>query len=240
MAGAFLTARWDSLVFLNYRCPPALLEPLVPRGTALDAWEGQTLVSLVGFLFTDTRLMGVPVPGHRTFEEVNLRFYVSRTTPQGERRRAVVFIRELVPRAAIAAVARWTYNEPYLAVPMSHDVALDPRSGGQASYAWHHEDAAYRLGAEVSGPAAPLESGSEVEFVTEHYWGYTRQRDQGTLEYQVEHPSWAVWPRAAATFTGPAAALYGDAFGGILSAPPHSAFVAVGSDVVVRVGARVA
>lgn len=240
MAGAFLTARWDSLVFLNYRCPPALLEPLVPRGTVLDAWHGQTLVSLVGFLFTDTRLMGVPVPGHRTFEEVNLRFYVSRTTPEGERRRAVVFIRELVPRAAIAAVARWTYNEPYLAVPMSHEIALDPGSGGQVSYSWRHEDAEYRLGAEVSGPAAPLESGSEAEFVTEHYWGYTRQRDQGTLEYQVEHPSWAVWPTAAVTFTGPAVVLYGNDLGSILSAPPHSAFAAVGSEVVVRVGARIA
>ncbi len=240
MAGAFLTARWESLVVLNYRCPPTLLEPLVPRGTELDAWDGQTLVSLVGFLFTDTRLHGVPVPGHRTFEEVNLRFYVSRTTPAGERRRAVVFIRELVPRAAIAAVARWTYNEPYLAVPMSHEIALDPRSGGQASYAWRHEDAAYRLGAVVSGPAIPLEPDSEAEFVTEHYWGYTRQRDGGTLEYQVEHPSWTVWPNAAATFTGPAGALYGDAFGPILTAPPHSACVAVGSDVVVRVGARVA
>lgn len=240
MAGAFLTARWDSLVFLNYRCPPTLLEPLVPRGTALDAWQGHTLVSLVGFLFTDTRLMGVPIPGHRTFEEVNLRFYVSRTTPDGERRRAVVFIRELVPRAAIAAVARWTYNEPYLAVPMSHEIALDPRAGGSASYAWRHEDAAYRLGAVVAGSAAAIDPGSEAEFVTEHYWGYTRQRDQGTLEYQVEHPSWAVWPNAAATFTGPAAALYGDDFGRTLAAPPHSAFVAVGSDVVVRVGRRIA
>jgi uncharacterized protein YqjF (DUF2071 family) len=240
MAGAFLTARWDSLVFLNYRCPASLLEPLVPRGTALDAWDGRTLVSLVGFLFTDTRLLGVPVPGHRTFEEVNLRFYVSRTTPEGERRRAVVFIRELVPRAAIAAVARWTYNEPYLAVPMSHEIALDPGSGGQASYSWRHEAAAFRLGAVVSGPAVPLEAGSEAEFVTEHYWGYTRQRDQGTLEYQVEHPSWALWANADASFTGPAAALYGDDFGRILSVPPHSAFVAVGSDVVVRVGSRIA
>ena len=113
----FLTARWEHLVLLNYVCPAALLEPLVPAGTTLDRWEGEALVSLVGFLFSDTRLLGVPVPFHRTFEEVNLRFYVRGPAP--DFRRAVVFIRELVPRWAIAAVARGIYNEPYLSVPMS-------------------------------------------------------------------------------------------------------------------------
>ena len=58
----FLTARWEHLVLLNYVCPAALLEPLVPAGTTLDRWDGDVLVSLVGFLFSDTRLLGVPVP----------------------------------------------------------------------------------------------------------------------------------------------------------------------------------
>src|SRR3989442_5255653 len=116
----FLTARWEDLVLLNYSCPIELLEPLVPRGTVLDLWNGQALVSLVGFLFRDTRVLGVRVPFHEAFEEVNLRFYVHRVTRSGEMRRAVVFVRELVPRHAIAAVARWVYDEPYLAVPMGH------------------------------------------------------------------------------------------------------------------------
>jgi uncharacterized protein YqjF (DUF2071 family) len=59
-------------VLLNYACPPELLAPLVPAGTVLDAWQGRTLVSVVGFLFADTRLGGWAVPFHRTFEEVNL------------------------------------------------------------------------------------------------------------------------------------------------------------------------
>lgn len=240
MPATFLTARWESLVLLNYACPRSLLEPLVPRGTELDAWSGETLVSLVGFLFTDTRLFGVPVPGHRTFEEVNLRFYVRRITHDGGWRRAVVFVRELVPRAAIAAVARWTYNEPYLAVPMSHDIALDPATGGRVRYDWQHAGADYRLAAAVAGPARPLEVGSEAEFITEHYWGYTRQRDGGTLEYHVEHPRWHVWTATEASFTGPAAALYGEALAPVLSAPPRSAFVAAGSAVSVRVGERTA
>jgi uncharacterized protein YqjF (DUF2071 family) len=234
----FLTARWEHLVLLNYVCPPALLTPLVPPGTALDDWQGDTLVSLVGFMFADTRVMGAAIPGHRTFEEVNLRLYVKREVPGEPVRRGVVFIRELVPRQAIAFVARHLYNEPYLAMPMRHHVTLDPETGGVAEYGWESNGAAFRVKAEVSGPARPLVPGSEAQFITEHYWGYTRQPDGSTQEYEVAHPSWLVWDADHAEFSGPAAALYGREFGDVLSRRPRSAFVAAGSEVSVFRGRR--
>lgn len=227
-------------MLVNYPCRREWLEPLVPSGTELDAWQGEALVSLVGFLFTDTRLLGVPVPFHRTFEEVNLRFYVRRRGPDGVMRRAVVFIRELVPRVAIAWTARAIYNEPYLAVPMSHRISLDPSHGGNAQYGWRHRGQIFRLDATTKGAAMPLEPGSEAEFVTEHYWGYTRQRDGGTLEYEVVHPPWRVWAAATMDLSGDATALYGAHFADLLRTPPRSAFVAVGSAVEVHVGARIA
>jgi uncharacterized protein YqjF (DUF2071 family) len=236
----FLTARWERLVLLNYEVDPGLLLPLVPAGTELDPWDGRCLMSLVGFRFLDTRLLGIPIPGHRDFDEVNLRFYVRRQGDDGIRRRAVVFVRELVPRWAIATLARWIYNEPYLAVPMTHDVRLTPEVGGSATYGWRYRGASFALAAEAHGPAQPLVPGSEAEFITEHYWGYTRQRDGGTLEYQVEHPSWNVWTATRATFNGPGELLYGSDFGPILAAPPTSAFLAVGSPVAVHKGVRLA
>jgi uncharacterized protein len=234
----FLTAHWGPLVLLNYRCPRALLEPLVPAGTELDTWQGETLVSLVGFLFADTRLLGLPIPFHRTFEEVNLRFYVRRVAEDGSLRRAVVFIRELVPRLAIAAVARSIYNEPYLCVPMGRALDLDPRTGGAVAYRWQYRGGRFALAAGVSGPAQALVPGSEAEFITEHYWGYTRQRDGGTLEYEVSHPRWDVWTADTARFEGTADKLYGSDFACILSAAPQSAFVALGSPVSVFPGRR--
>ena len=240
MPKPFLTARWESLILRNYRCPPELLLPLVPRGTTLDAWDDQHLVSLVGFRFVDTRVKGIGIPGHRTFEEVNLRFYVRREMPDGTARRGVVFVRELVPRAAIAAVARVLYNEPYLAVPMDHSVQLDAAAGGSASYSWRWQGSPYSLRASVRGPAESLTAGSEAEFITEHYWGYTRQRDGGTIEYQVEHPSWRVWSAAESEYQCPESdSLYGPAFSEILAGPPASTMVAVGSEVTVFSGVRV-
>jgi uncharacterized protein YqjF (DUF2071 family) len=234
----FLTARWEDLVLLNYSCPPDLLLPLVPRGTVLDLWEGEALVSLVGFLFKDTRVLGVSFPFHVNFEEVNLRFYVRRIMPSGELRRAVVFVRELVPRVAIASVARWLYNEPYLAMPMSHRSTLDDQVGGSASYSWRYRGEDFIMTAEAAGPARPPLPGSEAEFITEHYWGYTRQRNRGTLEYQVEHPTWSVWEATRSSVSGPLSSLYGAAFADILARPQRSAFVAVGSTVTVHRGVR--
>jgi uncharacterized protein len=236
MTQPFLTARWESLVLLNYRCPPELLIPFVPRGTELDSWRGTNL-SLVGFRFVDTRVAGCSIPGHRSFEEVNLRFYVRRRAPDGLRR-GVVFLRELVPKRLIAAVARAAYNEPYLALPMSHSVALQETAGGSAIYSWRHAGQLHSLIARVEGPATVLPSKSEAEFITEHYWGYNRQRDGGTLEYRVDHPRWLVWECRDALYSCPSdAELYGE-FGNTLAAGPASAFLAVGSPVEVYGGVK--
>jgi len=238
MPRPFLKARWESLLLLNYECPEELLLPLVPEGTTLDPWTGVPLVSLVGFLFRETRVLGVGIPWHRNFEEVNLRFYVRRKTPDGELRRAVVFVRELVPRRAIATVARVVYNEPYLSVPMQHRVSLDPEAGGSLEYSWRHRGTPFALRGKVHGPATLGEPGSEAEFITEHYWGYTRQRDGGTMEYQVEHPRWRLWSAESAEFSGASSGLYGAEFAEVLGRPPRSAFVALGSEVAVHHGKR--
>src|SRR5262249_1258061 len=131
----FLTAEWLSLVLLNYAVPASIIEPFVPRGTQLDLWRGEAYVSVVGFLFPNTRVRGVAIPFHRAFEEVNLRCYVKRAVA-GEERRGVTFIRELVPRAAIAMAARVVYNEPYMRATMSHRIELHASTRRRAEYSW--------------------------------------------------------------------------------------------------------
>jgi uncharacterized protein len=236
MARRFLTADWRTLAMINFAVDPAVLEPLVPRGTTLDAWNGTTLVSAVGFRFLRTRVLGLGIPLHRDFEEVNLRFYVRREHPDGVRR-GVVFVKELVPRRAIAAVAHWLYNENYLALPMGHRVET-AGEGHAVEYRWRHRGGWHGIHLTTAGTPALPADGSEEEFVTEHYWGYVRQRDGATLEYQVEHPRWRVWRAAASRLSCDVAALYGDGFVAALAATPRSAFLAEGSPVVVRRGVR--
>jgi uncharacterized protein YqjF (DUF2071 family) len=233
MTQQFLTAEWRSLVMINYAIDPALLAPFIPSSTELDLWGGEALISMVGFLFLDTRLLGLPVPLHRNFPEVNLRFYVRRKVGS-EWRRGVTFIRELVPRAAIAWTARLIYNEPYLAVPMQHR-----HEAGEFEYSWRFRGHLHRLGASVQGEAREMAPGSEEEFILDHYWGYTRQRDGGTVEYEVQHPRWRVWNAQRSWIDCDARHLYGESFVDALSAPPRSAFVADGSAIAVRRAVRI-
>lgn len=232
--GPFLSAQWRYLVMLNYEVPPELLLPMVPSGTTLDLWHGRALVSVVGFRFVGTRVLGLPLPWHRNFDEVNLRFYVRRDTADGSERRGVTFIRELVPRAAIATVARLAYNEPYLAVPMRSTAPDDwTATPGLVRYEWRTSGRWQQVAATAVGAPALAAEGSEAQFITEHYWGYTRQRDGTTLEYQVTHPAWRVWRAESPTLDANATELYGAEFAESLTGPPVSAFVAEGSEVVV-------
>ena len=236
---AFLTAEWRWLVMLNYEVSPAALEPFIPRGTSLDLWQGRALASVVGFRFLDTRVVGVPVPFHRDFDEVNLRFYVRRECPDGEVRRGVVFIRELVPRPIIAWVARALYNDPYRALTMRSEVPRAPtETPGTVRYTWRRRTATglawEHVAARAAGDATVPHAGTEEQFITEHYWGYTRQRDGSTVEYEVRHPSWRVWGGVDADLRADVATLYGPAFVESLAGSPRSVFVAEGSPVSVH------
>ncbi len=237
----FLSADWRHLLMLNYAVDPDLVCPFVPRGTELDAWNGTCFVSVVGFMMLDTRVFGVPVPLHRDFEEVNLRFYVRRAEPGGWRR-GVVFVREIVPRRAIAAVARLRYNEPYQAMPMRHRIETTEgalRAGSSVAYGWRYRGRWNTLRGTVAGAPERRPPGSEPEFITEHYWGYAAQRDGGCIEYRVEHEPWRVWPVHGAELDCDVAAVYGSRFVEPLGGPASSAFVAEGSPVVVYRGLRI-
>jgi len=237
----FLTASWRFLALLNYEVPPGLLRPLVPVGTELDVWDGAALASIVGFRFLDTRVLGLSIPGHRDFDEINLRFYVRRRAEDGSWRRAVVFVRELVPRRAIALVARWAYNEPYTAVPMGHELEMAEAADGQpgrAAYAWHMLGRWHSLEVRTQGRPAIPDPASEAAFISEHYWGYTVQRDGGSKEYRVEHPPWRVWNTVGARLNCDVLGVYGAGFAECLGVPPRSAFLAEGSLVTVYSGRR--
>jgi len=232
--GKFLSAEWRYLAMLNYEIDPTILEPYVPPGTELDLWQGKTLVSMVGFLFLNTRVLGIPVPFHTNFEEVNLRFYVRRKAKEGWRR-GVVFIKEIVPKPAIALVARVVYNENYVAMPMRHIVEQN-ETGMSIEYGWHFDQRWHQLKVKTQGVPQLLASGSEETFITEHYWGYARQKDGGGVEYGVEHPRWRVWQVSEYQFACDVATMYGQAFVAALQANPSSAFLAEGSAVIVRNG----
>lgn len=230
----FLTAYWRNLIVINYQVAPSVLEPLLPPGTEIDYFEGKALMSVIAFHFERTKLFGrIPTVPVTNFEEINLRFYVRRTVGD-EVRRGVVFVKEVVPSALIAATARILYNEPYEASPMSHSFErFHPEDGGELSYTMGVGTKPVSVTATTTGTLQPLRDGSIEHFILEHYWGYTQQDDGTTSEYRVEHEPWRYWETVSTPIEGDITRLYPEAFQEALQQPPHSAWVARGSPVAV-------
>jgi uncharacterized protein YqjF (DUF2071 family) len=228
----FLTAKWQDLVMANYEVAPELLEDFVPKGATLDFHDGKCFVSLVAFMFLDTRVLGVPIPFHINFEEVNLRFYVKRETGD-ETRRGVVFVKEIVPRLAIATVARVFYGEPYEAWKMSHQ-----KKENELIYVWWKRDNAHHIKVEIGENTGVPAENSHGEFIIEHYWGYTKRGENRTDEYKVEHPKWELFDVKNQEIKCDFKTLYGERFAHLSNAKPYSVFMAKGSPVAVYKGAK--
>jgi hypothetical protein len=234
MASTFLTAEWRKLIMANYIVAEDVVRPYLPIGTELDRYNGRCYVSLVGFLFQDTRLKSVPIPFHRTFGEINLRFYVRQTQLTGERRRGVVFISELVPRFALSLVANAIYGENYATVPLRHRWEQDEEQRS-VSYQWRYKKRWNELSVRAAVHPQPIEADSAEEFFTEHYWGYTK-RGVRTSQYEVLHPRWMMYPIVQYSIDVDFGALYGSEFSALTERRPESILLAEGSEIEVRAG----
>lgn len=235
---SFLTAEWRRLIMANYEVDPAALQPFVPYGTELDVWQGRHYISLVGFMFLNTKVKGIAIPFHRNFEEINLRFYVRYKDPILGWKRGTVFIKEIVPKAAITFVANTLYREHYVTMPTRHRWE-DNTQELLVEYSWKYRNKWEHLRAHADPAPMPLMEGSEAEFITEHYWGYVRFNAQQSSEYQVEHPSWRIHEVKHYDILCDGTNLYGSAFGEAMTSDPLSVFMAEGSEIVVRKGMKI-
>ncbi len=231
MSFVFLKADWNNLIMANYIIHPALLKPYLPKHTELDYYEGNTYVSLVGFMFNNTRILGIRIPYHVNFEEVNLRFYV-RYYEQNEWKRGVVFIKEIVPKHAIAFVANTFYHERYVTTKMKH-VIQKKEQELRVEYYWRQNAQWNKLGVVAETHALPMIAGSEEEFIAQHYWGYSKYNEQTTFTYEVRHPSWKVYPVKKLQIDCDFGSLYGQSFSFLQQQKPSSVFLADGSNVTI-------
>ena len=233
MTKTFLKAEWRKLAIANFAVDKSLVNPYLPYKTELDDWENTYYVSLVGFMFLNTRVKGFQIPFHTNFEEVNLRFYV-RYKDRENWKRGVVFIKEIVPRPAITCIANTLYKENYVTMPMDHSCIITENSL-DVEYRWKKVRwNSFRINASTA--RINIKEGSEEEFITEHFWGYTRINTTKTSEYEVEHPRWQVYPVKEYHIDADFGNVYGEPFRFLLHEKPKSVFLAEGSEISVREG----
>jgi len=228
---SFLTANWNNLALINYEIDSKILEKHLPIGTEIDFWDNKCYVSLVGFMFNNTKILGVKIPFHINFEEVNLRFYIKRFE-NGEWKRGVVFIKEIVPKPAITFIANTLYNEHYQTNKMKHSI-IENDISKTFIYQWKNGNQWNSIQLETKLHPTEIELNSEAEFITEHYFGYTKHDENTTFEYEVTHPRWEQLEMIDFKIDVDFKSNYGDKFAFLNESKPVSAFLAKGSKITV-------
>lgn len=231
----FLTAEWRKLIFAQYEVKEEVLKKYLPNNVELDAWQGKYYVSLVGFLFTEVRLLGFKIPFHNHFEEVNLRFYV-RYKDGSAWKRGVVFISEVVPKAAITLIANSIYGEKYSTAEMSYQIR-ELKETLEVGFSWK-KDRWNNFSVSASNLGKPMVAGSESEFITEHYWGYTKLSDLKTSEYGVQHPRWDEYEVKDFNIDVDFGINYGPDFSYLTKEKPSSVIFAEGSPIRIMGGRK--
>lgn len=229
---SFLRAQWQNLALINYHIDPKILKEYLPHGTELDLWNDQCYVSLVGFMFTNVRLLGIKVPFHTQFEEVNLRFYVKRFENNAWKR-GVVFIKEIVPKPALSFIANTFYKEHYETLPMRHYQKASA-THNEFSYSWKKDKRWNSIKINTKKTLLPIEKLSEAEFITEHYFGYSKVSPQKTFEYEVKHPRWEQYEVTDFNIDVDFKSTYGKAFEFLKHQKPIAVLLAKGSKISVE------
>jgi uncharacterized protein YqjF (DUF2071 family) len=235
MKKTFLEAGWRKLVMINYAIDPKVLKPYVPIGTELDLWNSTCYVSLVGFMFTDTKVLKLKIPYHINFEEINLRFYVRYHDGKASKR-GVVFIKEIVPRPALTFIANTLYNENYETLPTCHKWT-EENDTVTVEYQWKKQNW-NSIKVIADNILTDIMPDSEEEFITEHFWGYTKVNDTTTSEYEVAHPRWQIYPVKKHEINVDFKDVYGSDFDFLKDAKPLSVYLAEGSEIVVKQGMK--
>lgn len=229
---SFLTANWNDLALINYEINPKMLDKYLPKGTEIDLWNNKCYVSLVGFMFNNTKLLGLKIPFHINFEEVNLRFYVKRFE-NGEWKRGVVFIKEIVPKRALTFIANIFYKEHYQTNKMTHSVT-ENKISRTFIYQWKNDNHWNSIELETQLDQSTIELNSEAEFITEHYFGYTKCDENTTFEYEVTHPRWEQFEIINYKIDVDFENNYGKDFAFLNESKPVSVFLAKGSKITVE------
>ncbi len=229
---SFLTAEWNDLAIINYKIDPKVLENYVPIGTELDLWNNKCYISLIGFMFEDVKIVGLKIPFHTNFEEVNLRFYVKRLE-NGIWKRGVVFIKEIVPKRAISIVANTLYKEHYQTLKMRNS-RIENETSKIFKYEWRKNKKWNSIQMITTKNTIPIDLNSEAEFITEHYFGYTKYNSNKTIEYNVTHPRWEQLEVLDYNIEVNFENIYGSEFSFLQNLKPTSAMLAKGSKITIE------
>jgi uncharacterized protein YqjF (DUF2071 family) len=227
----FLKGEWRNLIMINYEIDPDVLAAYLPAHTELDTFNGKHYVSLVGFLVKDSKVKGVIVPYHRTFEEINLRFYVRHVKPDGTWKRGVVLIKEIVPKKLSALVANKIFGENHEACDTRHLWSNPTEDKVSIEYMWKRTTDWDWIAVTAAGVSYFPKQKTEEHYLTEQDRVYSKGKKNTTTEYNIEHSNWRIHKVHYSDINCNFEKNFGKDFAHLNKAKPASVYLADGSAI---------
>jgi hypothetical protein len=228
-----LKGEWKNIILVNYKFDPVVLVKYLPPDTELNTFNGEHYLSLVGSLYKDTRVKGVIVPFQRTFEEINMRFYIRQKADDIRWKRGIALVKEIVPKKLTVSVANKIFGDNHEACETRH-ILSNPMDGKLSiEYMWKHSADWNWMVATADYLSHYPALDSEEHFISEHFSGYFKDKDGSTNEYNIERPSWRMHKVRHHEVHCNFEKEYGQDFAILNSIKPSSVFLAEGSQIQV-------
>ena len=197
----FMGQSWRNLLFAHWPVPASALEAVIPpQLRPVDTHDGSAWIGVSPFCVTGLRLrLTPPAPLLSTFEEINVRTYVTVAGKPG----IYFFSLDADSRSAVEA-ARRLYRLPYFHA----EIDMGEEGGGNGgSPGWFefrsdrvsHDGppAAFHGRYRPTGETFNAEPGSLEHFLTERYCLYTLDDEHQIWRGEIHHPPWPLQPAEA-------------------------------------------
>ncbi|MFW5974522.1 MAG: YqjF family protein [Natrialbaceae archaeon] len=178
-----LEMRWEDVWFAHWAVEPAVVASALPDSLAVDTYDGEAYLGVVGFRMEEIRPRGLPAG--LSFPELNLRTYVDGPNGPG----VYFFSLDADDRIGVP-LARRLFRLPYYRAEMAVSTrGSETRFSSRRTHAGvppANFEATYR----VSGEPTLADPGSLAAFLTERYRFYVTGGGGRTYAGSIDHPPW--------------------------------------------------
>ncbi|WP_324721355.1 DUF2071 domain-containing protein [Salinimicrobium sp. HB62] len=223
-----ISSEFRKVALVNYVVPPEVVEKYLPKYTKMDFYNGECIISLIGFQVQKLKVAGVKVPLLKDFDEIDLQIYVKRFDG-AQWRKGVVVISRIFDQLAARDLANTVFKANYTSMPVSGKVE-ETEYHLKVQYSWQFRELQQNFWVKSNRLAAPYDKDSAAAFLLDRPYGYLKSEDQ-TYEYKLDHVDWHLYTVDEYSIDVDFSKQFDPAFNILNSQTPHSVILTEGSTI---------
>lgn len=231
-----ISSEFRKVALLNYMIPPEVVEKYLPDHTKPDYYNGECMISLVGFQVPNLKVAGVKMPLLKDFDEIDLQIYVKRFDG-AKWQKGVVVISRIFAHPIGEPLANTFLRTNYSSMPVTA-TTKETQESLEVKYSWKYKDLEQKFRVKSNKLAAPYDKGTEAAFVLDRPFGFIKSEDE-IYQYEIKHVDWHLYSVEEYSVDVDFSLQFDPAFNILNGQNPHSVILTEGSTVEIRENQRV-